>query len=92
MASDLQKLNTIQTVLLPKRWKMSLQRICQRRVLSLSLILTRGCERRGRLTRGMSGGKEGVSFFLDKNGHKLAYEKVTCRAPNILYIPGMIGL
>ena len=39
----------------------------------------------------MSGGGEGVSFFLNKNGHKLAYEKVTGSAPNILYIPGMNG-
>ena len=40
---------------------------------------------------GMSGGGEGVSFFLNKNGHKLAYEKVTGSAPNILYIPGRNG-
>ena len=36
----------------------------------------------------MSVGGEGVSFFLNKNGHKLAYEKVTGNAPNVLYIPG----
>ena len=39
----------------------------------------------------MAGGGEGVSFSLNKNGHKLAYEKVSGSAPNILYIPGMNG-
>jgi len=39
----------------------------------------------------MSGGRDGVSFFLNKNGHKLAYEKVTGSAPNILYIPGFMS-